>query len=418
MKFRFFPCVMFFFCSAIGIFCCAESALAQSYYVPPSYLQVCSAAPGWMVTTRIVQCVEYYTYITATSFLQWLTTYYRDTIIAIFVFSLVLFSIKVMAGIEDITKEALIYFIKLGLVVAFAFGLYSIVDIFYALLHYIPSFAVGQWSPWASFDAYLGKLFGFGNANQLFNGLIGMAFAAAFSGITGILVAVIAILSMITTVYFSFRAMLTYLAAVVLVSFLAILAPLVVPLALFSRTTRYVEKWLDYLIACVINTLILFAFLYLFVGVINTMLDWFIYGLFGGNDFTPYYRANRNIFSWMMTADPTTVKLLENTLGDQTNRTALQTFASPVMSQAVDLNPMRAFALDFGPNQVWGLQLMVFGFLGLFIVSYLMLSMLNYLPEVADSIAGIFTGLRVEGIPFISEFRHALMKLKAAVSSS
>jgi hypothetical protein len=153
----------------------------------------------------------------------------------------------------------------------------------------------------------------------------------------------------------------------------------------------------------------------MFLGTINYMMDWFI-NMMGGNDFSPYWRSNRNAFSWMLTADPATVRTLENTLGAQPGRTALQNFMSPVMSQSIDTNPITGFALDFGANQVWALQLMVFGFLGIFIVSYLMLSMINYLPEVTDSITGIATGLKVESVPFMAEFKQGLTKLKSAMS--
>lgn len=380
-------------------------------YVPPSHITSCSDAPAWMITSRIVLCVEGSIQMAMFSFLSNFTPLYSATIFAIMAFSMVLFGIKVFAGLEDITKDSLLYFFKFGMVLGFSFMLGGFYNAPFAIMKYATSLVVGQWSPWGNFDNYLSRIFGAGNAGQLFNGLIGMAYAAAASGVTGVLAAILAMLSMITTIYFAFRAMMTYLSSVMLIAFLLVLTPMIVPLALFANTNRYVDKWVDYMIGAIIHPVLLFAFLYMFMGTINTMLDWFINGM-GANDFAQFYRGNRSMFSWMMTADPSTVRMLESTLGETTGRTAMQSFMSPVMSQAVEANPISSFALDFGVNQVWMMQQLVFGFLAIFIVSYLMLSMINYLPEVADSITGVVTGLRLEGIPFVSEFRQAFSKLK------
>jgi hypothetical protein len=392
-----------------------QASYAQTYYIPASYIMGCApGVPNWMVSTRIVTCVENGVTVAMHNFLIMLTFFYQDTITVIIVFSVLLLGIKVTAGIEDLNKESMVYLMKLGLVLWFSFLLGNLHDAPAAIMRWGVSLVVGGWSPWEQLDVAMDRMFGLGGSNQLFNGLMGLVFGALFSGISGILVFIMAMLALITTIYFVFRAIFSYLSAFILLSFLLVLTPLMVPLALFANTSRYTDKWIDYIIATIIHPIILFAFMYMFVGTINYMLEWFI-GNMGGNDFSSYWRS-RNAFSWVMTADPQTTRMLENTLGAQPGRTALQNFMSPAMSQAVDANPINGFALDFGVNQVWALQLMVFGFLGIFIVSYLMLSMINYLPEVTDSITGIATGLKVEGIPFVSEIKQGLMKLKGAMS--
>lgn len=408
--------VLLLFAVVAAMLCFIDAAYAQ--YVSPDIITgSCSAMPAWMITSRLVQCLEHNIHMAMNSLLVNLTINMLYTIIVLMVFSMLIFGIKVFAGLEDITKDTALYFIKFGIVLTFAFSLGGLQDAPAAIMRYATSLVVGQWSPWESFDQYLCRLFGFCNEEKLFNGLMGMVFAAAFSGVTGVLVLIVSLFAMLTTIYFAFRAMFTYITAVMLISFLVVLTPLIVPLALFAPTSRYVEKWLDYLIAGIVHPVLLFAFLYMFMGTINTMLDWFINGVFlGNNDFSGFYRGHRNLFSWLMTADPNSVRMLENTLGETSGRTALQTFASPIMSQAVDINPVSSFALDFGVNQTWMMQGMVFGFLGLFIVSYLMLSMLDYLPEIADSITGVHTLLRLEGIPFVNEFRQGMEKLKGGMT--
>jgi len=193
---------------------------------------------------------------------------------------------------------------------------------------------------------------------------------------------------------------------------------LMIPLALFSNTTRYLYKWIDYLIAAIIHPVLLFAFLFLFGGVIIDMLNWFTCGLLSGTDFSQHWRNNQNLFSWLLNADPRAIQQLEGVLETGNGRTAVHSFVSPSMLNAVDVNPVTTFAIDFGANQVWAMQLLVFGFLGLFITAYLLLSMINYLPRISESIAGVVLGLEVQGIPFVSELRHAFSRLKGALGSS
>lgn len=337
---------------------------------------------------------------------------------AVVAFSMVLLGIRVFSGIKELNKEVMIYVVKLGLVAWFAFNLGGFGSAPFDIVHSLTTIVFGGYSPWGQMDKFFCEFFGTGcRPNmKLSNSFIAHAGVLIASGTMGLLVFVVGTLAMLTTIYFMLRAIYTYLAAIMLICFVLIMSPLFVPLALFARTTRYLYKWLDYLIAAMLHPIILFGFLYMFLGTFSFMLDWFTNGIMGGNDLSPYWRSTDSMFNWMLTADPQTVKDLGQALGQETSRSAVQSFVSPSMSAAINMNPLTTYAVDFGANQVMALQGVVFGFLGLFIVSYLMFSMINYLPSISEAIANVVLGLSVEGIPFVSEMRYMYTKAKGAIS--
>lgn len=63
------------------------------------------------------------------------------------------------------------------------------------------------------------------------------------------------------------RALLAYLSAIVLISFLFVLSPLFISFALFSHTRKLFEKWIQYLTTYSIQIIIVFAFLTLLESV-------------------------------------------------------------------------------------------------------------------------------------------------------
>ena len=74
-------------------------------------------------------------------------------------------------------------------------------------------------------------------------------------------------------------------------------------------------------------------------------------------------------------------------------------------------NPITSFTLDFGANQVWNMQMLTFSFLGLFLVAYVMISLMGKLPELADTISSVSTGIEFQSLPLLGEARQAVSKL-------
>ena len=389
-------------------------------------VQNCSSAGRGGLVSTVVYCVQETLVIAMDRYLVAFTNILAPTVWAVFIFSMILIGFKIFGGQRELDKEVALYIIKFGLVVWFVNNLGGFAHAPFAIVHDITRMvSTGltgdpNMTPWGAMDKFFCKFFGTEctrEGSEVYRGVMGLAGAALFSGYMGILIFIMSMLAMITSVYFIFRAIYTYLAAITLIAFIIILSPLFVPLAMFARTTRYLYKWLDYLIAAMLHPVLLFAFLSMFLSVLQYMLSWFI-GLMGGNDFSSYWRNNTNLSSWVLNSDPRAVEQLGRVLGEEPSRTAVQSFASPAMLNAVNTNPMSMFSLDFGADQVLGMQILVFGFLSLFITSYLLLSMVNYLPRISEAIAGVVIGLEVKGIPFVNEIKYMWEKVKGSAGTS
>lgn len=398
----------------------------NAYPRPPhvAYMQQrlnnCRSSGG--IVSVVVECVQTNLMVSMYAYVSSFVSVLWPVASALFVLAMMMTGFKIIAGIDELNKEVVLFFLKFGLVFWFFDSLGGFIFAPFGIVTELSSMAAagitgGQITPWQYMDRLIQEFFGAGNvtdgnATQLYESVLGMVGASLFSGYLGILIFILAMASMITTLWFMFRGIYTYLASITLIAFIIVLSPLFIPLALFGRTTRYLYKWLDYLLAAMLHPVILFAFLSMFLGVVRGMLTWFINGFPEGRDFSSYWRNNQSLFSWVLNSDPQAVQQLETALGNETGRTAVQSFVSPSMLNAVNTNPMTTFSLDFGANQVWAMQWMVFGFLGLFITSYLMLSMINYLPRISEAIAGVVIGLEIKGIPFVNSIKQMWEKVK------
>lgn len=400
--------------------CFFEGWQGKCPFPPDNFYNVNNCSSGtqsWQFTTRVVNCVQGSIQIATAAMLQGYKTYV-PVFMAFALFALILFGVKLVTGQPQMLRLTYSFVFRFALVYMFwYFMVYTdFPGAVFAIVTDFSSLVVGGWSPWIQLDTYLGKIMGSGSNTNFSQGLFGIIGNSLFTGLSGGFVFIIGSLAAITTLYLGFRAIFSYLAALMMIAFLLIISPLVIPLALFHYTERYLNKWLDLLIAAMINPALVFAFLWVFLGLINNIVDTVLIQVLGGNDFSNFWRANNNMISWLMPTDPMMKQQLGQILQETSNPhlgiPPLQTFTSPALSSAVDLNPISSFALDFGPSQVWMMQTMTFHFLGLFLVAYVMLSMLGAIPDIADSIAGVVTGLKFEGLPLIGEARSAINTFK------
>jgi hypothetical protein len=336
------------------------------------------------------------------------TAYLMPTILAIFTLSVLLYGIKMIYAVQGLQKLTIIFVLKLAIVAGFTFNMGYFSGVPFQIVHGLIYAIVGGVNPWAQMDAYIAALMGNGN---LANGIVGVLGAALFSGIQGLLVFLLGFIGVFSVLYLGFRAAFTYLSSIVLIAFIMLISPLILPFAMFTYTERiYFKKWLDLLIAAMINPVIVIAFLWMILGMVGTAVT----NILGIPNLQGGYRMNKNMFSWLMPNDPNRWVQLEQTLGQTTQAPTVQSFMSPTLFSSMDANVVSTAALDFGPDQVWTMQELTFHFLGLFIVSYLLLSLLNSIPSLADGIAGVATGMEWQGMPFVKEIKQAIGTIKAA----
>lgn len=392
------------------LFCFIIISTASAAFAQIGGLSIGTCAPNipeWMVTTRVVYCVENSIVSAVVAFLSMLSEIMWPTVTAVLLFSAALFGIRISLGEQELTKETITYLIKLGVVIMFSVNLGGFASIPFAVVEEAITLVVGGWSPWEQIDLMLAKFFGFGPQLALFQGLLSIIGAALFSSAAGGLMFIIGLLVILGILNLVFRAVYTYLAALMVLAFTIIISPIAVPAAMYRPTQRHFKKWLDLLIGVMVLPVILFGFLWIFLGMVDTTIA-SIFNLLGGNDFQAFFRHNQAAFSWLLPTDPDIWKQLEQGAGLKRNVPPILEGMNPMMGQAMDMNPMHFPGIDFGANNLMMMQQVIMNLVAVLLVVFLMVSMIEEIPYLSDSISGIATGIRFERLPLVSDIRRAL----------
>ena len=132
---------------------------------------------------------------------------------------------------------------------------------------------------WARLDCIIMDLFGIGvdlgpvsigNPNGLAGGLFGILLGLLFTGAFGVACFMFGLSSLLALVFFAMRVVYTFIISYVLVGFLIVIAPLMIPFLLFPKTMGSMfDKWWMNLAGAMALPAMLFAFL----SVTLVMLD-------------------------------------------------------------------------------------------------------------------------------------------------
>ena len=155
----------------------------------------------------------------------------------------------------------------------------------------------------------------------------------------------------------------------------------------------------------------LFAFLWIFLGMVDVYVS-AIFSLLGGNDFSAFWRTNQPFFSWAMTTDPQLFQKFENQ-GMEKGNPLVQQLMNPLLGRSMDMSIINHPGVDFGPNSMAIMQQLILTFIGMAITLYLLRSMLDAIPKLADDIAGTSTGLGFDKIEFVENMKKAVAKVSA-----
>ncbi len=420
----------------------------------------CSTYARWMVTSRMVDCITKALGGQVNAMLEVLIPAIKPFAIAFYTFVIMMIGAKILMGMDDFRKESMAFLVRMT-VAFFVFYNFSptSIDANSFELGLVP-FAIVKsgsqmvstaispgnnpgWTPWESLDIAMGSILGYGPNTSLFNnptghtpfrgllGLIGMSVTSSLLGILNFLFGFIGVLAII---YFGLRAVFSYLAALVMIAFIVVIAPLLMPFVILRYTTeRFVKKWLDLLIACMLNPVMIFAFLAAFTPIIQNLINAFyaftFYIVTGDANALPgslnvgaiFGRTGGNFTSWQVPSDPALLEAFDQQLtgaGGGATSPSMQNFMNPNLSSTMDVGSLDFSYIDFGPQGVQIMQNMILSSLGFFIVAYLMLMLLDGIPQISDSIARVITGLAFEEMPFAKELRAAVSRLRGAMAGT
>ena len=420
----------------LGQNACAQSSGCNNDTVPSSppvatyfTMDSCAARYGIvgdnLYTTKVVACAEGAIRGAVMQILTLFSNYFGPIMYVLLILVMIFYGVRVATGERDVLRQTMTLALKLAFVAIFVNQLPLWVNYVYGILAQFLAL-VSHGSPWVQIDTFMGNLFGFAPGVILTSGLVGVVGASAFSSSVGMLLFFTGIMAILNIISFVLGLVYTYLLAMLVIGFLLVLSPLMIPLALFFYTERYMKKWIDIIVSAILTPVLLFAFVWLFIGIFDTLID-NIFGVMGGRDFQQYLRLSQPIGpSWQQQSDPNTTALMQNvpTTSDlpcvsRVITPPVQKFLSPLSSNAFEAGGIKLPAMDFGANHVNIIQRLSFAFMTLWIFSSIMKSLLEKIPGVASSIASVSSQISYGGqSALLGKLEGAIQKTQSTLGSN
>lgn len=367
---------------------------------------------------RLVFCLKSAVQDATGRMLLAMSDYMVSTVGAMLLFAIAWFGVRIIGGERNMMRKSVEFLIRLGLVWAFSYNLYGYSQVAFGALDQLVALVTHSYDPWVKIDEFLNKMIQFGSPSLLASGLLGIIGGALFSSTLGIVLFVVGLMALVDILLFILRTIFTYLTAYVMVAFLLVISPLIVPLALFFWSERYFKKWLDILISAILVPVLLFAFLQMFLDIFMVLID-NVFAILGGNDFRAYWKLNQPLYSWLVPSDPAASGTLENvTDANNTSKAAVQSTVNPLCRRCFNTNLLNLPGIDFGPNNVFITQQLVFAFVTLWIFSSLMKSLVAKIPEISNNIASVTSRITMQPTSYETAIRGAVKSFGAKAMGS
>lgn len=136
----------------------------------------------------------------------------------------------------------------------------------------LPEPPAPQYLIWHQIDCMLVNFMGFSAAGSIFSALFGFFTSMVFSGYLGIYITTTGISAFIGFLFAILRVAYMYVASLMAIAFLIVLAPMFIPLVLFKATNRFFEKWLQQLISFTLQPVIMAAFVVFMIKTYDLVL--------------------------------------------------------------------------------------------------------------------------------------------------
>ena len=369
-----------------------------------SSVQDCAAGSGfeeYQVTSRVVYCIRNVILYSVGVLMQQISFYMSGTIAIAFAFACAMLGVRILGGEPQLLPKLAGTIIRWGLALWFFQNLSAIAYFMFGIIDWMIALVTPpNWVPWEQVDELLGRLFGFGENIDLANGMAGIVFAAMFSSTSGGSLFAIAAGAVYGLMRFVLEIIYVYLIALLIVGFLLVLAPFIVPLTLFRFTERYFTKWLKNIIGAMLLPVMLYAFLSMslqyFDNLLQNTLDSMsqqIYDARGNPSFESFWSAQQPNYSWIAPGDPNNAKKQQARIGafSQSYGNRQPKIKPPMASEH---NPYNQFGQEMSTFSNFrvsydSLQFrqIIFSVIAFFIYVNMMLSLVKAMPMVARSIA-------------------------------
>ncbi len=375
------------------------------------------------ITSRVVFCIRAAVMTAVSVMLSDLSEYMTSTVSIGAALAICIFGIRVMGGEAEVNAKAMGILLRLALVWMFSYNLGNLGNWLFDIMDWLISLVVPSgWTPWEQIDAFLGRLLGFAPGLTLANGVAGVAFAAALSATSGTSMFGAFLIAMWDLMMFILDIVYAYLTAMLVLGFMIILSPLIIPLAMFNYTERFFKKWLNTVIGALIMPMMLFGFLSFSLDVFDTLIQNVISKLSddlqdseGNPTFQQHWRINQPLMSWVTSADPNQILDLQKQVSDKAKTREEEKVYPPI---ATEINPFERVGMDQNPADMIGadystdqMRDVLYGFLALWIYARLIMGLVRKMPEIAAAIAAsAFLALRPQS------FREKVQQAKKDIA--
>ncbi len=276
------------------------------------------------ITANIITCIQEILDITSEIYLRTVVNNTGDIVAAVFSFALIFLGFKILLGQTQIQRETVMFILKVLVIIGFATngdvlvnyrgyvvnGSVAVANVIAGATDTglagdanvlfpgnppcsytafangsIPSSAVGEINDtadstltntavWDTLDCQLFQLFGLDQNLESINmgGLAIVGGGLLLAGPVGFLITMMFLMFIFVIAKTLVQAMLLFVVAIFAITFLAGLAPIILPLMLFAWTKDIVVKWFRHILVYSLQPIILFAFMVMAFGLINMII--------------------------------------------------------------------------------------------------------------------------------------------------
>lgn len=121
---------------------------------------------------------------------------------------------------------------------------------------------------WDTLDCKIARYLGFGPQASTAN-IISLLFAGMFTGVYGLYFALAVMYFGLYLIMITIRALHIFLSSVMSILILVYISPLIIPMVMFKRTSNIFSSWLSNLIGFCLQPMILFAYIAIFITVLD-----------------------------------------------------------------------------------------------------------------------------------------------------
>jgi len=375
-------------------------------------------------TEAVVKCVKEPLRVATINVMKKISDIFKPVALALSTIAIVFFAISILDAGGSVSPLAFKFVLRLGLVSFFGYNLGGFAEkiigtpdhdgILDQLLKIVTA---SDYSPWQQIDAFIGELLGFakdGNHKELKDGIIGLISGSFTVKVEGAMLTGVGLLTLWAVMGFMFEAVFLYLSSIMVIGFLIIISPIIIPFAIFNYGEQYLKQWINTLISAMLAPVIAFAIMWIFIGngttsnegIFKSMVD-DVFKVMDDNgvpskDYMENNSyTNQSFLSLLQNVDAEQQKTFaaKQCLDDkghkiagckpQANVPAVQPAVNPSGSGASS-SILEKTEVDFGEKDIAVKKALFIALLQLFVFSYIMKVMMQGVQSVVSSLAGTF----------------------------